>query len=95
MAGETYPGMEADYGVGQEVCILSISLFVAGLGVGPSKFQSSPDGRGSADVRTVFLGPASEFLGRGPVLHWSFAWFCRILQCLRLLSFALTRLLQC
>ncbi|RSH94280.1 hypothetical protein EHS25_004083 [Saitozyma podzolica] len=58
MASATYPGMEADYGVGREVCTLSISLFVAGLGVGP-----------------LFLGPASEFIGRSRVLHLSFAVF--------------------
>lgn len=37
MAGSTYAGMKAEFGVGEEVCILSISLFVAGLGVGPCK----------------------------------------------------------
>jgi hypothetical protein len=41
MASATYPGMEADYGVGREVCTLSISLFVAGLGVGPCKLVST------------------------------------------------------
>lgn len=40
MASATYPGMEADFGVGREVCTLSISLFVAGLGVGPCKLVS-------------------------------------------------------
>lgn len=40
MAGSTYSGMEAEFGVSQEVCILSISLFVAGLGVGPSEFDT-------------------------------------------------------
>jgi hypothetical protein len=35
MAGSTYEGMRAEFHVGEEVCILSISLFVAGLGVGP------------------------------------------------------------
>lgn len=37
MAGDTYTGMEADLGVSEEVCILSISSFVAGLGIGPRK----------------------------------------------------------
>lgn len=37
MAGSTYTGMKEDFHVGEEVCILSISLFVAGLGVGPRK----------------------------------------------------------
>lgn len=35
MAADTYAGMEKQYGVSQEVCILSVSLFVAGLGIGP------------------------------------------------------------
>lgn len=35
MAGSTYAGMEPEFGVSREVCVLSISLFVAGLGVGP------------------------------------------------------------
>jgi hypothetical protein len=35
MAGSTYAGMEAEFGVSREVCVLSISLFVIGLGVGP------------------------------------------------------------
>ena len=37
MASDTYAGMIEEYGVGEEVCILSVSLFVAGLGVGPSE----------------------------------------------------------
>jgi len=35
MASSTYSGMEREFGVSQEICILSISLFVAGLGTGP------------------------------------------------------------
>lgn len=35
MAASTYAGMERDLGVSPEVAILSISLFVLGLGVGP------------------------------------------------------------
>ncbi|RXK41008.1 hypothetical protein M231_01639 [Tremella mesenterica] len=35
MAADAYAGMEKRFGVSQEVCILSVSLFVAGLGVGP------------------------------------------------------------
>jgi len=38
MAGSTYAGMKEDFGVGEEVCILSISLFVAGLGCGPCEW---------------------------------------------------------
>lgn len=37
MAGSTYPGMEVSFGVSQLVCVLSISLFVFGLGTGPCK----------------------------------------------------------
>jgi hypothetical protein len=32
MASDTYAGLEAEFGVSQEVCILTVSLFVAGLG---------------------------------------------------------------
>lgn len=35
MAGSTYAGMQEEFNVVEEVCILSISLFVMGLGVGP------------------------------------------------------------
>lgn len=35
MAAMTYPGMQRDFHVGIEVCILSVSLFVMGLGTGP------------------------------------------------------------
>ena len=38
MAGDTYAGVMADLHVSQEVAILSISLFVVGLGIGPSEF---------------------------------------------------------
>ncbi len=37
MAADTYPGMEEEFNVSQEVCILSVSLFVTGLGLGPSE----------------------------------------------------------
>ena len=37
MASDTYAGTEQDLHVGQEVSTLSISLFVAGLGLGPRK----------------------------------------------------------
>lgn len=40
MAGSTYAGMRETFGVGEEVCILSISLFVAGLGVGPCELAT-------------------------------------------------------
>ncbi|ORY28299.1 major facilitator superfamily domain-containing protein [Naematelia encephala] len=35
IAAGTYDGMEKQFGVSEEVCILSISFFVAGLAVGP------------------------------------------------------------
>ncbi|KAK4687747.1 hypothetical protein P7C73_g2377, partial [Tremellales sp. Uapishka_1] len=35
MAANTYPGMERDLAVSREVCVLSVSLFVTGLGSGP------------------------------------------------------------
>lgn len=35
MAASTYPGLESSFGVSQEVAILSVSLFVLGLGSGP------------------------------------------------------------
>jgi hypothetical protein len=38
MASSTYAGMEREFGVVTEVCILSVSLFVMGLGVGPCKY---------------------------------------------------------
>jgi hypothetical protein len=41
MASDTYAGLEAEFGVSQEVCILTVSLFVAGLGVGPREFGDS------------------------------------------------------
>jgi hypothetical protein len=39
MASDTYAGLEAEFGVSQEVCILTVSLFVAGLGVGPREWD--------------------------------------------------------
>lgn len=45
MAGNTYGGMEAEFGVSREVCVLSISLFVAGLGVGPRECLETPSGQ--------------------------------------------------
>ena len=47
MAGSTYAGMKEDFGVGEEVCILSISLFVAGLGCGPRESLFRDGLRGS------------------------------------------------
>jgi MFS family permease len=35
MAASTYAGIESDLDIGSEVAVLSVSLFVAGLGVGP------------------------------------------------------------
>jgi len=35
MASSTYAGIEAEFGISQEVAILSVSLFVLGLGSGP------------------------------------------------------------
>ncbi|KAL1410978.1 hypothetical protein Q8F55_001921 [Vanrija albida] len=35
MTANTYPGLEAEFGIVEEVAILSISLFVMGLGIGP------------------------------------------------------------
>jgi len=77
MAGSTYAGMKEVFGVGEEVCILSISLFVAGLGCGPrtSLFLHMPIAH---DILiSVFLGPCSEFVGRSRVLHYSFISFFR------------------
>lgn len=39
MASDTYAGMEKDLGVSSEVCILSVNLFVVGLGVGPCEWR--------------------------------------------------------
>jgi hypothetical protein len=49
MASDTYGGLEKEFGVGQEVCLLTISLFVAGLGVGPCECY------GSGKVRPLTL----------------------------------------
>lgn len=35
MTANTYPGLESEFHIVEEVAILSISLFVMGLGVGP------------------------------------------------------------
>ncbi len=35
MASSTYKGIEESFGVSQTVAVLSVSLFVAGLGCGP------------------------------------------------------------
>jgi MFS family permease len=35
MASSTYAGIEREFGISQEVAILSVSLFVLGLGSGP------------------------------------------------------------
>jgi len=76
VAGFTYPEMEADLHVSEEVCILSISLFVVGLGTGPREFLFQKN-RAVLMGNPVFLGPTSEFWGRSRVLHHSFAWFFR------------------
>jgi hypothetical protein len=86
MAAYTYPGMEAEFGVGRLVCVLSVSLFVAGLGTGPRECARHRPcysrTRLSADIHDqtnepVVLGPISEFIGRKKVLHYSFgAFFC-------------------
>ena len=39
MAGSTYAGLAEEFSVGEEVCILSVSLFVAGLGTGPCELS--------------------------------------------------------
>lgn len=81
MAGSTYTGMREEFGVGEEVCILSISLFVAGLGTGPREylFIKTPRSRSKYDsmLNVVFLGPCSEFIGRSKVLYFSFLAFFR------------------
>lgn len=41
MASSTYAGVQRDLGASREVAILSISLFVMGLGVGPRKSATS------------------------------------------------------
>lgn len=40
MASDTYPGMMETFHISQEVCILSISIFVMGLGTGPREYLS-------------------------------------------------------
>jgi hypothetical protein len=53
MAGFTYPGMEATFHVGTEVCTLSISLFVMGLGTGPRKLTTGNIARYIATLLTL------------------------------------------
>ena len=52
MASDTYDGMTAEYGISREVATLSISLFVAGLGVGPCESALDVD-QGLADLRST------------------------------------------
>lgn len=71
MAAFTYPGIEKEWHISNEVATLSISMFVIGLGSGPCELSSN----GACTDEAVLLGPISEFVGRAPVLHWSFVWF--------------------
>ena len=87
MAGSTYAGMRADFGVGEEVCILSISLFVAGLGVGPREClhrscQFQADWQCSWDPAPSSSGEAESSTDR------SLPFFCSICRS-RLVSLAL------
>lgn len=65
MAGATYPGMGKAFGVGREVCTLSISLFVTGLGVGPMILGPTSEFVGRRKV--LHISFATFLLGNLPV----------------------------
>lgn len=65
MASDTYPGMIRDFHVSEEVCVLSISLFVIGLGIGPLLLGPVSEFIGRAPV--LRYGFAAFFLLGFPV----------------------------
>lgn len=56
MAASTYMGMERDLHISQEVAVLSVSLFVAGLGVGPLLLGPLSEFLGRNKVSRTFHG---------------------------------------
>lgn len=59
MASSTYAGIEESFGISNEVAILTVSLFVMGLGVGPLLLGPVSEFIGR---RAVYLGSYVAFL---------------------------------